>query len=204
MPEHQKQPRLSFNQPASTQTIFTLKYELYYINIQHTLQCKAFPIQFNENQDSSHSIAFIKNIIKNAYSQISSKIYYEYDAGEDDTYQSYVGNVGIATPLAVLPALEARVSARLEDALWKMSADIGMPAFTITALASLEVRNRYNTRTVLLLPIECGQRWHCHAADSALKPIVSARLEDSLQKMPADIGMSAFTIAVEVKWRNLS
>lgn len=72
-------------------------------------------------------------------SQISYKIFYEYECGEDDTYQSYVASVGIATPLPVLPALEARVAARLEDALWKMSADIAMPSFTITALASLEV-----------------------------------------------------------------
>ncbi|CAB3225976.1 unnamed protein product [Arctia plantaginis] len=71
--------------------------------------------------------------------EISSKIFYEYECGEDDTYQSYVASVGLATPLGVLPALDARVAARLEDALWKMSADIGMPAFTITALASLEL-----------------------------------------------------------------
>ncbi|KAH9643130.1 hypothetical protein HF086_010582 [Spodoptera exigua] len=71
--------------------------------------------------------------------EISYKIFYEYECGEDDTYQSYVASVGIATPLPVLPALEARVAARLEDALWKMSADIAMPSFTITALASLEL-----------------------------------------------------------------
>ncbi|XP_075986269.1 apolipoprotein lipid transfer particle [Anticarsia gemmatalis] len=71
--------------------------------------------------------------------EISYKLYYEYECGEDDTYQSYVASVGIATPLTVLPALEARVAARLEDALWKMNADISMPAFTITALASLEL-----------------------------------------------------------------
>nr|XP_049706191.1 uncharacterized protein LOC110382727 isoform X1 [Helicoverpa armigera]XP_049706192.1 uncharacterized protein LOC110382727 isoform X2 [Helicoverpa armigera]XP_049706193.1 uncharacterized protein LOC110382727 isoform X3 [Helicoverpa armigera]XP_049706194.1 uncharacterized protein LOC110382727 isoform X4 [Helicoverpa armigera]XP_049706195.1 uncharacterized protein LOC110382727 isoform X5 [Helicoverpa armigera] len=71
--------------------------------------------------------------------EISNKIFYEYECGEDDTYQSYVASVGIATPLTVLPALEARVAARLEDALWKMTADIAMPAFTITALASLEL-----------------------------------------------------------------
>lgn len=51
--------------------------------------------------------------------------------------------MGIATPLAVLPALEARVSARLEDSLWKMSADIAMPSFTVIALARLEVRFSY-------------------------------------------------------------
>lgn len=76
----------------------------------------------------------------NLPSQISSKIFYEYECGEDDTYQSYVASVELATPLVVLPALQSRIAARLEDALWKMSADIGMPAFTITALASLEVR----------------------------------------------------------------
>ncbi|KAJ8708722.1 hypothetical protein PYW08_010104 [Mythimna loreyi] len=71
--------------------------------------------------------------------EISYKIFYEYECGEDDTYQSYVASVGIATPLTVLPGLEARVAARLEDALWKMTADIAMPSFTITALASLEL-----------------------------------------------------------------
>ncbi|CAH0598289.1 unnamed protein product [Chrysodeixis includens] len=71
--------------------------------------------------------------------EISNKLYYEYECGEDDTYQSYVASVSIATPLAVLPALEARVAARLEDALWKMTADIAMPSFTINALASLEL-----------------------------------------------------------------
>lgn len=71
--------------------------------------------------------------------QISSKVYYEYDFGEDDAYQSYLASLGIITPLPVLPALEARVAARLEDALWKMSADISMPAFTINALGRLEV-----------------------------------------------------------------
>ncbi|KPJ16798.1 hypothetical protein RR48_13654 [Papilio machaon] len=48
-------------------------------------------------------------------------------------------DLGIATPLAVLPGLEARVSARLEDALWKMAADISMPSFTVNALARLEL-----------------------------------------------------------------
>ncbi|XP_028030625.1 uncharacterized protein LOC114243361 [Bombyx mandarina] len=71
--------------------------------------------------------------------EISYKIYYEFEEGEDATYRSYVASVGIATPLAVLPALESRVSARLEDALWKMSADISMPSFTINALANLEL-----------------------------------------------------------------
>lgn len=71
--------------------------------------------------------------------EISSKLFYEYEYGEDDTYQSYVASFGIKTPLTVLPALDARVSARLDDALWKMNADIGMPAFTITAIASLEL-----------------------------------------------------------------
>ncbi|XP_022117827.2 uncharacterized protein LOC110995124 [Pieris rapae] len=71
--------------------------------------------------------------------EISYKVYYEYENGEDDAYKSYLASVGIATPLAVLPALEARVSARLEDALWKMSADIAMPSFTVTALARLEL-----------------------------------------------------------------
>ncbi|XP_013138334.1 PREDICTED: uncharacterized protein LOC106103192 [Papilio polytes] len=71
--------------------------------------------------------------------EISYKILYEYECGEDDAYQSYLGSVGIATPLAVLPGLEARVSARLEDALWKMAADISMPSFTINALARLEL-----------------------------------------------------------------
>nr|XP_034825791.1 apolipophorins [Maniola hyperantus] len=71
--------------------------------------------------------------------EISYKIYYETEKGEDDAYLSYLASVGIATPLAVLPALEARVSARLEDALWKLSADIAMPSFTVTALARLEL-----------------------------------------------------------------
>ncbi|XP_045454917.1 apolipophorins [Melitaea cinxia] len=71
--------------------------------------------------------------------EISYKIYYETESGEDDAYRSYLASVGIATPLAVLPALEARVSARLEDALWKLSADIAMPSFTVTALARLEL-----------------------------------------------------------------
>ncbi|XP_047539341.1 uncharacterized protein LOC125072709 [Vanessa atalanta] len=71
--------------------------------------------------------------------EISYKIYYETELGEDDAYQSYLASVGIATPLAVLPALEARVSARLEDALWKLSADMAMPSFTVTALARLEL-----------------------------------------------------------------
>ncbi|XP_072946200.1 uncharacterized protein Apoltp [Epargyreus clarus] len=71
--------------------------------------------------------------------EISYKIYYEYECGADDAYQSYLASVGIATPLAVLPALEARVSARLEDALWKLAADIAMPSFTVTALARLEL-----------------------------------------------------------------
>ncbi|CAG9568621.1 unnamed protein product [Danaus chrysippus] len=70
---------------------------------------------------------------------ISYKIYYETETGEDEAYKSYLASVGIATPLAVLPALEARVSARLEDALWKLSADIAMPSFTVTALARLEL-----------------------------------------------------------------
>ncbi|VVC87834.1 unnamed protein product [Leptidea sinapis] len=61
------------------------------------------------------------------------------NSGEDDAYESYLASVGVATPLAVLPALEARVSARLEDALWKMAADIAMPSFTVTAIASLEL-----------------------------------------------------------------
>ncbi|KPJ20804.1 hypothetical protein RR46_00339 [Papilio xuthus] len=72
--------------------------------------------------------------------EISYKILYEHESGEDDAYQSYLASVGIATPLAVLPGLEARVSARLEDALWKMAADISMPSFTVNALARLEVR----------------------------------------------------------------
>ncbi|KPJ20519.1 hypothetical protein RR48_00808 [Papilio machaon] len=71
--------------------------------------------------------------------EISYKILYEYECGEDDAYQSYLASVGIATPLAVLPGLEARVSARLEDALWKMAADISMPSFTVNALARLEL-----------------------------------------------------------------
>ncbi|CAK1589697.1 unnamed protein product [Parnassius mnemosyne] len=71
--------------------------------------------------------------------EISYKIFYEYECGEDDAYQSYLASVGIATPLAVLPGLEARVSARLEDALWKMGADIAMPSFAVTAVARLEL-----------------------------------------------------------------
>ncbi|XP_060807756.1 uncharacterized protein LOC106135284 [Amyelois transitella] len=71
--------------------------------------------------------------------EISYKIFYEYETGEDDTYESYVASVGIVTPLAVLPALESKVSARLEDALWKMAADISMPSFTVTAVAKLEL-----------------------------------------------------------------
>ncbi|XP_013168741.1 PREDICTED: uncharacterized protein LOC106118616 [Papilio xuthus] len=71
--------------------------------------------------------------------EISYKILYEHESGEDDAYQSYLASVGIATPLAVLPGLEARVSARLEDALWKMAADISMPSFTVNALARLEL-----------------------------------------------------------------
>ncbi|KAM3962221.1 LOW QUALITY PROTEIN: apolipoprotein lipid transfer particle [Aphomia sociella] len=71
--------------------------------------------------------------------EISYKVFYEYECGEDDTYQSYLASVGIVTPLAVLPALEAKVSARLEDALWKMAADIAMPSFVVTAIARLEL-----------------------------------------------------------------
>ncbi|RVE52154.1 hypothetical protein evm_003227, partial [Chilo suppressalis] len=71
--------------------------------------------------------------------EISYKVYYETESGEDDTYQSYLASVGIVTPLIVLPSLEAKVSARLEEALWKMSADIAMPSFVVTALARLEL-----------------------------------------------------------------
>ncbi|XP_052751003.1 uncharacterized protein LOC113509342 [Galleria mellonella] len=71
--------------------------------------------------------------------EISYKLFYEYECGEDDTYQSYLASVGIVTPLAVLPALDAKVSARLEDALWKMAADIAMPSFVVTAIARLEL-----------------------------------------------------------------
>ncbi|XP_053620364.1 uncharacterized protein Apoltp [Plodia interpunctella] len=71
--------------------------------------------------------------------EVSYKIFYEYETGEDDTYESYIASVGIVTPLAVLPALESKVSARLEDALWKMAADITMPSFTVTAVAKLEL-----------------------------------------------------------------
>ncbi|XP_045507000.1 apolipophorins [Colias croceus] len=70
---------------------------------------------------------------------ISYKMFYEYETGEDDAYKSYVSSVGIATPLAVLPALEARVTARLEGNLWKMSAGIAMPSFTVQANARLEL-----------------------------------------------------------------
>ncbi|XP_068624199.1 uncharacterized protein Apoltp [Battus philenor] len=71
--------------------------------------------------------------------EISYKIFYEYECGEDLAYQSYVASVGIATPLAVLPGLEALVTARLEDALWKMAANIAMPSFTVNAIAKLEL-----------------------------------------------------------------
>ncbi|CAH0714994.1 unnamed protein product, partial [Brenthis ino] len=71
--------------------------------------------------------------------EISYKIYYETETGEDAAYRSYLASVGVATPLAVLPALEARAAARLEDALWKLSADIAMPSFTVTAMARLEL-----------------------------------------------------------------
>ncbi|XP_028158784.1 uncharacterized protein LOC114351683 isoform X6 [Ostrinia furnacalis] len=71
--------------------------------------------------------------------EISYKLYYETESGEDDTFQSYLASVGIVTPLIVLPALEAKVSARLEDALWKMAADIAMPSFKVTAAARLEL-----------------------------------------------------------------
>ncbi|KAG6459272.1 hypothetical protein O3G_MSEX011302, partial [Manduca sexta] len=75
--------------------------------------------------------------------EISLKVFYEFDQGEDEAYQSYVASVGIATPLTVLPALESRVTARLEDALWKMAADIAMPSFAITALANLELEDEF-------------------------------------------------------------
>ncbi|XP_049881187.1 uncharacterized protein LOC126377497 [Pectinophora gossypiella] len=71
--------------------------------------------------------------------EISYKVYYEYECGEDDAYQSYLASLGIVTPLPVLPALDARVSARLEDALWKMAADIAMPSFTVAAKGRLEL-----------------------------------------------------------------
>ncbi|KAL4716758.1 hypothetical protein ACJJTC_001914, partial [Scirpophaga incertulas] len=71
--------------------------------------------------------------------EISYKIYYETESGEDDAYQSYLASVDIVTPLVVLPSLDAKVSARLEDSLWKMSADISMPSFVVTALARLEL-----------------------------------------------------------------
>ncbi|XP_026316021.1 uncharacterized protein LOC113227343 [Hyposmocoma kahamanoa] len=71
--------------------------------------------------------------------EISYRVFYEYECGEDDTYQSYLASLGIVTPLPVLPALDAQVSARLEDALWKMSADISMPSFTVAARGRLEL-----------------------------------------------------------------
>ncbi|XP_063394239.1 uncharacterized protein LOC134679271 [Cydia fagiglandana] len=71
--------------------------------------------------------------------EISSKIYYEYESGEDNAYRSYVASLGIITPLRQLRALEARVAARLEDALWKMSASIAMPECTINAVGRLEL-----------------------------------------------------------------
>ncbi|CAH2058175.1 unnamed protein product, partial [Iphiclides podalirius] len=71
--------------------------------------------------------------------EISYKALYEFERGADEAYRSYAASVGVATPLAVLPGLEARVTARLEDALWKMAADIAMPSFTVTAVARLEL-----------------------------------------------------------------
>ncbi|KAI5644619.1 lipoprotein amino terminal region domain-containing protein [Phthorimaea operculella] len=71
--------------------------------------------------------------------EISYKIYYYHEAGEDDAYLSYLASLDIVTPLPVLPALDAKVTARLEDALWKMSADISMPSFTVAAIGRLEL-----------------------------------------------------------------
>ncbi|XP_041972420.1 uncharacterized protein LOC121728328 [Aricia agestis] len=71
--------------------------------------------------------------------EISYKTFYMNEIGEDDAYRAHLASVAVATPLAVLPALEARVSARLEGALWKLAADLAMPSFSVTSRARLEL-----------------------------------------------------------------
>ncbi|GBP16854.1 Apolipophorins [Eumeta japonica] len=78
-----------------------------------------------------------------SWHEISAKVYYEYETGIDDVYQSYLASLGVVTPLVVLPALDSTVSVRLEDSLWKMSADIAMPSFTINAIGRLELEDPF-------------------------------------------------------------